>query len=374
MLFKEIIGQERTKNQLIKTVKDSRIAHAQLFLGPEGSGKLALAIAYAQYINCENKGDNDACGTCPSCRKYKKLVHPDLHFMFPVKRASESDPDNSHDYLKKWRNTLLENPYINPRSWYQMLDLENKQGIIPAHESNRVISKLYFKSFEAEYKMMIVWLPERMNQSAANKLLKLIEEPPPKTVFLMVSENPDLLLPTILSRTQKIQVPRIDDESMFSAISDHFGLETRKSQEVVRLANGNYLEALHFIQTQEEEKENFQRFVSLMRLCYSRKVVDVLEWVDQNASMGRENLKIFFHYASRMIRENFMLNLNMENIVYLTEEEKAFSDKFSSFINETNANRIYEQFNRAYRDIQMNAHIKTILLDLSIQLMKLLRL
>jgi DNA polymerase-3 subunit delta' len=374
MLFKEIIGQERVKNQLIKTVKDSRIAHAQLFLGPEGSGKLALAIAYAQYINCENKGENDACGTCPSCRKYKKLVHPDLHFMFPVKRASESDPDNSHDYLEKWRNTLLENPYINPRSWYQKLDLENKQGIIPAHESNRVISKLYFKSFEAEYKIMIVWLPERMNQSAANKLLKLIEEPPPKTVFLMVSENPDLLLPTILSRTQKIRVPRIDDESMFSTISDHFGLEPKKAQEVVRLANGNYLEALHFIQTQEEEKENFQRFVTLMRLCYSRKVVDVLEWVDQNASMGRENLKMFFQYASRMVRENFMLNLNMENIVYLTEEEKAFSDNFSSFIHERNASRIYEQFNRAHRDIQMNAHIKTILLDLSIQLMKLLRL
>ncbi len=374
MLFKEIIGQERIKHQLIKTVKDSRIAHAQLFIGPEGSGKLALAIAYAQYINCENKGEEDACGTCPSCRKYKKLVHPDLHFMFPVKRASESDPDNAHSYLEKWRNTLLENPYINPRSWYQMLDLENKQGIIPAHESNRVISQLYYKSFEAEYKMMIIWLPERMNQSAANKLLKLIEEPPPKTVFLMVSENPDLLLPTILSRTQKIRVPRIDDESMFSAISDHFGLEPKKAQEVVRLANGNYLEALHFIHTQEEEKENFQRFVSLMRLCYGRKVVDLLDWVDQNASLGRENLKIFFQYASRMIRENFMLNLNMENIVYLTEEEKTFSDNFSSFIHEKNADRIYDQFNKAYRDIQMNAHIKTILLDLSIQLMKLLRL
>ena len=374
MLFKEIIGQERVKNQLIKTVKDSRIAHAQLFIGPEGSGKLALAIAYAQYINCENKGDNDACGTCPSCRKYKKLVHPDFHFMFPVKRASESDPDNSHTYLEKWRNTLLENPYINPRNWYQMLDLENKQGIIPAQESNRVINKLYYKSFEAEYKMMIIWLPERMNQSAANKLLKLIEEPPPKTVFLMVSENPDLLLPTILSRTQKIRVPKIDDETMFNAISDHFGLEPKKAQEVVRLANGNYIEALHFIHTQEEEKENFQRFVSLMRLCYGKKVVDVLDWVDQNASLGRENLKIFFQYASRMTRENFMLNLDMENIVYLTEEEKAFSNKFSSFIHEKNADRIYNQFNEAYRDIQMNAHIKTILLDLSIQLMKLLRL
>lgn len=374
MLFKEIIGQDTIKTQLIKTVKDNRIAHAQLFMGPEGSGKLALAIAYAQYINCENKGENESCGTCSSCRKYKKLVHPDMHFMFPVKRSSESNPETTDHYIETWRNTLLENPYINPRTWYQKLELENKQGIIPTNESNRVINKLYFKSFESEYKIMIIWLPERMNQSAANKLLKLIEEPPPKTVFLMISENPDLLLPTILSRTQKIRVPRIDDESMFNAISDHFGLEPKKAQEVVRLAHGNYLEAMHFIHTQEEEKENFQRFVSLMRLCYGRKVVDILDWVDQNASMGRENLKIFLQYASRMIRENFMMNLDMENIVYLTEEEKTFSDKFSSFIHKNNANRIYNQFNKAYRDIQMNAHIKTILLDLSIQLMKLLRL
>jgi len=374
MLFREIIGQDTIKNQLIKTVKDNRIAHAQLFIGPEGSGKMALALAYAQFINCENKGENDACGTCSSCRKYNKLVHPDLHFMVPVKRSSESKPENTDNYIETWRETLLENPYINPRTWYQKLDLENKQGIIPANESSRVINKLFFKSFEAEYKTMIIWLPERMNQSAANKLLKLIEEPPPKTVFLMVSENPDLLLPTILSRTQKIRVPKIDDESMFNAISDYFGLEAKKAQEIVRLSGGNYLEALHFLQTQEEEKENFQRFVSLMRLCYSRKVVDILDWVDQNASLGRENLKTFLQYASGMIRENFMMNLKMDNIVYLTEEEKTFSEKFSSFINKNNANRIYNQFNKAYRDIQMNAHIKTILLDLSIQLMKLLRL
>lgn len=374
MLFKEIIGQDRIKQQLIKTVKESRIAHAQMFLGPEGSGKLALAIAYAQYINCENKGENESCGICASCRKYKKLVHPDLHFVFPIKKSSETNTENTDYFIETWRNTLLENPYINPRTWYQQLELENKQGIIPTNESNRVINKLYFKSFEAEYKIMIIWLPERMHQSAANKLLKLIEEPPPKTLFLMVSENSELLLPTILSRTQKIRVPKIDDESMFSAISDHFGLEPKKAQEVVHLANGNYLEALHFIHTHEEEKANFQRFVSLMRLCYGRKVVEILDWVDQNASMGRENLKIFLQYASRMIRENFMMNLNMESIVYLTEEEKAFSDNFSSFIHENNANRMYKQFNQAHRDIQMNAHKKTILLDLSIQLMKLLRL
>ncbi|MFP4620028.1 MAG: DNA polymerase III subunit delta' [Bacteroidales bacterium] len=374
MLFKEIIGQERIKNQLIKTVKDSRIAHAQLFIGPEGSGKLALALAYAQYINCENRGDSDACGTCASCRKYKKFTHPDLHFVFPVKKSSETNPEDSDHYINLWRETIMENSYINPRIWYQKLDLENKQGIIPTSESNRVINKLYFKSFEAEYKIMIIWLPERMHQSAANKLLKLIEEPPPKTVFLMITENPDLLLPTILSRTQKIRVPKIDDESLFNAISDHFGLEPNKAREVVRLSNGNYIEALHFIHTREEEKENFQRFVSLMRLCYGRKVVETLDWVEQNASLGRENLKTFLQYAARMIRENFMMNLNMENIVYFTEEEKTFSRNFSSFVHTNNANRIYNQFNKAYRDIQMNAHIKTILLDLSIQLMKLLRL
>jgi DNA polymerase-3 subunit delta' len=374
MLFKEIIGQESIKNQLIKTVKDNRIAHSQLFIGPEGSGKLALAIAYAQYINCENKQDGDSCGTCKSCKKYNKLIHPDLHFVFPVKKASESKPENSDNYIKEWRNALLENPYINPRTWYHKLELENKQGIIPTNESNRVINKLYFKSFESEYKTMIIWLPERMHSNAANKLLKLIEEPPPKTIFLMVSENSDMLLPTILSRTQKIRVPKIDEESMFNVITDHFGMESKKAQEIVRLANGNYLNALHFIQTSEEEKENFRRFVSLMRLCYARKMVDILEWVDENASLGRENLKMFLQYSARMTRENFMLNLEMKNIVYLTEEEKTFSDKFSDFIHTDNAKRIYNEFNKAYRDLQMNAHIKTILLDLSIQLMKLLRI
>ena len=373
MLFKEIIGQAPVKQQMVKTAGENRIAHAQLLIGPEGTGKLALAIAYAQYINCENKGEKDSCGVCPSCKKYNKLIHPDLHFVFPMKSETESQADAGNPYSELWRNTLLENPYINPRAWYQKLELENKQGIIPTRESNKIINKLYFKSYEAEYKMMIIWLPERMNQSAANKLLKLIEEPPPKTVFLMISENPDLLLPTILSRTQKIRVPRIDDEHMFSFLSDHFGLEPQKAQEIVHLAKGNYLEALHFVHTREEEKEQFQRFATLMRLCYAKKVVDTLDWVDRHAAMGRENLKTFLQYASRMIRENYMMHLQMNNIVYLTAEEQSFSEKFSQFIHEENTDRIYHELNKAYRDIQMNAHIKTVLLDLSIQLMKLLR-
>lgn len=374
MLFKQIIGQQTIQKQLIQTVSEQRIPHAQLFTGPEGSGKLPLAIAYAQYINCTNKQEGDSCGTCPSCKKILQLAHPDLHFVFPVKKASESKPETSDNYISKWREAFLENPYLSPRRWYRRLDLENKQGIIPASESNSIIHKLNFKSYEAEYKIMIIWLPERMHPSTANKLLKLIEEPPPKTLFLLVSEHADMLLPTILSRTQKIHVPAIDDESMLSAIRAQFSLEEDKASEVVHLAKGNYLNALHFIQTDEEAQAHFDRFVSLMRLAYKKDVVGLLNWTEELAPIGRENLRSFLQYATRMIRENFMMNLKMDQIVYLTEEEKSFSSKFSPFIHRQNARQIYEELNRANRDIQMNAHAKTILLDLSVQMIKLLRL
>jgi DNA polymerase-3 subunit delta' len=373
MLFKDIIGQHAIKNQLIQTARENRIPHAQLFTGPEGSGKLPLAIAYAQYINCENKQEKDACGECPSCRKVQQLAHPDLHFSFPVKRASETKPETSDNYISTWRGAVMENPYLGPREWYKKLDLENKQGIIPASESNSIIHKLNFKSYEADYKILIMWLPERMHQSTANKLLKMIEEPPPATVFLLVSENPDLLLPTILSRTQKIRVPSIDDEHMLAAIQHEHNLDEDRAREVVHLSRGNYLNALHFIETDQESKDHFDRFVSLMRMAYIKDVVGLLNWTEELAPVGRENLKSFLFYAARMIRENFMMNLHLDQIVYLTEEEKNFSSRFSQFIHTGNARRIYNEFNRAYRDIQMNAHAKTILMDLSVQLIKLLR-
>ncbi|MFO8236070.1 MAG: DNA polymerase III subunit delta' [Bacteroidales bacterium] len=374
MQFKEIIGQYKIKQQLIKTVKDERISHTQIFLGPQGTGKLALAIAYAQYINCENRQENDSCGICNSCKKYRRLVHPDLHFVYPVKKASQTNPETSDNYAELWRNTILENPYLSPNHWYHKLELENKQGIIPANESHNIIKKLNYKSYESPYKTMIIWLPERMHTSAANKLLKIIEEPPPNTLFFLVSENSDLLLPTILSRTQNIKVPGIDDQSMFNALTDHMGLEVKKAQEIVHLANGSYLDALHYFRTGEEEQNNFKRFVELMRLSYAKKVTDILNWVDEMSSLGRERQKIFLQYAARMVRENFMLNLEMEKITYLTQEEKDFSIKFSQFINNNNAHKIFTEINNASRDIQMNAHNKTLFLDLSIKLMKLLRL
>ncbi len=374
MQFKEIIGQHKIKEQLINSVKENRIPHAQLFIGPSGAGKLSLAIAYAQYINCEDKQDNDSCGRCPSCLKYQKLVHPDLHFVFPVKKASESNPETSDDYMNVWIETLLENPYLSPRKWYDKLALENKQGIIPTSESARIIKKISFKTYEAEYKTMIIWLPERMHRSAANKLLKLIEEPSEKTVFLMISENSDLILPTILSRTQKIKVPKIDDESLFNSVSDTFNLDSKKAQEIVRLANGSYIQALQHINENEENSENLERFKSLMRLCYSQDIVELLGWTDELASLGREKQIIFLRYATHLLRENFMKNLKMEKVVYLTEDENEFSNKFSVFIKPQNAGKIFNEFNKASRDIQMNAHSKTVFLDMSLKIIKLLKI
>ncbi len=373
MQFKEIIGQHKIKEQLIKSVKSNRIPHSQLFTGPSGSGKLSLAIAYAQYLNCEDKKENDSCGSCPSCIKYQKLMHPDLHFVFPVKKASEAKPETSDHYMETWINTLLENTYLSPRKWYDKLNLENKQGIIPTSESARIIKKINFKTYESEYKTMIIWLPERMHRSTANKLLKLIEEPSEKTVFLMVSENSDLILPTILSRTQKIKVPKIDDQNLFNTISDTFDLDSGKAQEIVRLANGSYIKALQYIHENEENQENLQRFISLMRLCFGTKIIEILNWTDEIASLGREKQIIFLQYATHLLRENFMKNLEMEKIVYLTKEENDFSRNFSKFIKPQNAGKLFNEFNKASRDIQMNAHSKTVFLDMSLKIIKLLK-
>ncbi|MGM0407960.1 MAG: ATP-binding protein, partial [Bacteroidota bacterium] len=320
MQFREVIGHQDIKARLIRTIKENRISHAQLFLGNEGSGNLALAIAYAQYIACLNKQEDDSCGVCPSCQKFKKLIHPDLHFVYPVatSKTVKKDPV-SDDYISQWRNIIIENPYINQNKWYGIIDIENKQGIINKNESYEILRKLNLKTFESEYKFMIIWLPEKMNMYAANKLLKFIEEPPDKTLFLMVSENSEQILPTILSRTQLIKIPKIDSDSLYTAICDRFGVNPEKAHDIVHLSNGNFFEALNLIQAEDDDHENFERFTSLMRLAYQRKLVEIIDWVDEIARIGREKQKSFLSYALRLLRENFMLNINRKEIVYLTK-------------------------------------------------------
>ena len=375
MLFKDIIGQENIKQKLIQTVREERISHAQLFLGPEGSGNLALAIAYAQYISCENRGEHDSCGTCASCKKYQKLIHPDLHFVFPVASTKSSNQKPvSDDFIKEWRQGILNNPYIKLNQWFSIIGVENKQGSIYSQESGQIIKKMNLKTFESEYKIMIIWMPEKMNISAANKLLKMTEEPPAKTVFLLVSENAGRIIQTIHSRTQLIKIPKIDDENLSNAIKNKFNLDDNRVSDIVRLSNGNYAKAVDVINSNEENQHNFNYFITLTRLCYKADVLETVKLVNEVSKIGREKQKNFLSYSLRLMRENFILNKNKPEITYLTNDENNFSEKFNVFVNERNIMQITKEFNQAFLHIERNGNSKIIFLDLSLKLIKLLKL
>ncbi|HEY6162079.1 MAG TPA: DNA polymerase III subunit [Bacteroidia bacterium] len=371
MLFKEIIGQDEVKQRLLQSVKDGRISHAQLFMGHEGSGNLALAIAYAQYIACKNRGENDSCGTCPSCVKYKGLVHPDLHFAYPITSAKENE--TSTKYLPEWREAIRDNPYMNLFQWIQRVGAENKQGVISVYESAEILKKLALTTYEGGYKVMIIWMPEKMNLASANKLLKILEEPPAKTLFLLATENSDHLLTTILSRTQLVKVPRIDDEDMKQALKDRHGLDESEAARVAYLAEGNYNEALYLVKHADEENFNFAQFSAWMRLCYKKDVLKLAHWVDGIATIGREKQKNFLAYALSMTRETLMVSYADSSLVRLQGEELEFVKKFSPFIHGENCISITDELNRAIRDVERNANPKIMFTDLSLKMMVLLK-
>jgi DNA polymerase-3 subunit delta' len=374
MLLKDVIGQQKIKEQLIKTVKEQRISHSQLFLGPEGSGNLALAIAYAQYICCTNKEDGESCNACPSCTKYQKLIHPDLHFVFPVNTTNEiTDKPVSDDFIGKWREIITENPYLNLNQWYDVIGIENKQGLISKPESEAILHKLNLKSFESDYKIMIIWHPEKMNAPAANSLLKMIEEPPAKTIFLLVSNSTENILPTILSRSQIVKIPKIEDIKLAAYIKKKYELPDKKIDEIINLSNGSYLKALEIINNSEEYELNLEKFIQLMRLCYGKKIPEILEWIDDIVSTGRESQKSFLIYSLAIIRKNLLLSLKQDKVAYLTEKENDFSKKFHHFINDSNASQISHEINKAYTDIERNSYGKIVFLDLSFKLIKLIR-
>lgn len=371
MLFSEVVGQQEVKKRLIQSVRDDRISHAQLFLGPEGSGNLALAVAYAQYINCTNRTETDSCGTCASCVKYSKLVHPDLHFAFPV--ASSSKDPVSDDYIKEWREIFLINPYFNPNQWYAAIGLENKQGLISKNESHEILRKLNMKSFEADYKVLIMWLPEKMNITAANKLLKIIEEPPAKTLFILVPENSGMMLSTILSRTQLIKIPKIDDVSLKNYILAHYEYSEQQVNDAANISNGNMNAALRILQSDEENSENFELFTLLMRTCYKRDVLALLDWCEKICSYGRERQKNFLYYSIRLLRENYILNQGVPNLALLTSKENEFSSKFYPFINNQNIHSLFKEMEKAMYHVESNGNDKIIFTDMSLKLIKLIR-
>lgn len=373
MLFKEIIGQQEVKQKLLRLVREDRTPHALMLFGPGGSGKLLLALAMAQYLACHERHEEDSCGVCPSCIKFGKLVHPDLHFVVPVlKTGGMSAPPISDDYGATWREAFLANYYITENQWYESLGAENKQGIINVKESESIIRKLGFKPYESEYRMVVIWLPEKMNQPAANKLLKLIEEPPARTLILMVSENTDKILTTILSRTQLFYVPPIAETEIRKGLMQYEQADQQLVEDAVKKANGNYSTALQALWQDETELRNFELFTELMRLCYARDIIQINSWVERIAALGRERLKQLIDYSLGLLRENFMLHLENDQLNYMSAREAEFSKKFNPFIHEGNVHDLAEEFTLAGNHIEANGNPRIILMDLSIRVIRLL--
>ncbi len=373
MLFSEIIGQAVLKKNLVQSVKDRRISHAQLFFGPEGAGALPLVLAYAQYISCTGEKDEDACGKCPSCLKYTKLIHPDLHFIYPINSTTSKQDPLCDDFLVEWRSFVLQNPYASLNDWYVFIELENKQGLIKEKESDAIFKKLSFKSFESDFKIALIWMAEKMNEAASNKLLKLLEEPPDMTVFFLIAENTESLLPTIRSRCFPVKVPLINKEDMINTLKSKYGIESGKAEIISRLAGGNYRKALELLQESENNGGFFDLFGEFMRRSYLFDMPAILKLTDQLNALNREKQKTFLDYSMKMIRENAIKHFDNECLNYLTKTEADFSVKFSKFINGKNIVLLNEELNKAYHDIERNGNGKIIFLDLALKIGKLLR-
>ena len=367
MTIGEVIGQREAWERLMQMVEEDRLPHAMMLCGPTGSGKLALATAFACHLL-----DN---GTPSAKAMLAKLEHPDLHFTYPTIKLPSMSSDHkpvSDDFAKDWHELMMQGPYFAMEDWMEAMGGENQQAIITAGESDDLVRKLSLKSSQGGYKVSIVWLPERMNIECANKLLKLIEEPPQQTVFIMVCEEPDKLLETIRSRVQRIDVKRIADEDLQQALVERRGIGEEDARRIARLANGNWLKALEELKVGSENELFLDLYKMLMRLAYQRKIKDLRKWSEQMASMGREKQKRWLTFFLRMTRENFMYNFQDEELCYMTQEEENFAKNFARFVNEKNVIPISDLANLAIRDIGQNANGKIVFFDLALQMIVLL--
>lgn len=362
MRFADIIGQQELKRHLAQSVDRGRISHAQLFTGAAGTGALPLVIAYAQYLNCPHRKDGDSCGVCPSCVKIASLAHPDLHFVFPVNKQGKKSGEVvlSAEFMPQWRECVASTGgYFTPQQWYDRLDLgKTLRGMISAKEADEIIRRLSFKSFESEYKIMLIWLPETMNDEAANKILKILEEPWEKTVFLLVSERADLLLSTILSRTQEVAVPRLTVEDLMPMAQG----DEQQRRNTARLAAGDLIEMRRLAGGEEDEvrRDSFDLFCRLMRLSYNDKHLELIDWADEVATLTREQQRSMLRHAARLLRESYMLHAGLGQISYLWGEEAAFCNKFAPFIGNQNIEYLISEIEQAMRQVSQNGNPRII--------------
>ena len=372
MKFKEVIGQEEAQQRLIQMVSEGRVPHAMMFCGPSGCGKMALALAFASYLLCKNsEGTDDSCGTCQQCAMLRSWSHPDLLFTYPVIKPSGSSADHktiSDDYAREWREMLSEGPYFSMDQWLEKMKAGNQQALIYVAESEVLIRKLSMKSSQGGYKVNIIWLPERMREDCANKMLKIIEEPPQQTVFLMVCEEPERLLETIRSRVQRIDMKRIETQAIEKALVERRAIDEVMAHQIARASNGDWLKALEELDASNENHQFLDLFILLMRQAYMRNVKDLKVWSENVAALGRERQKRMLVYFQHLVRENFMYNFGNPELVYMTTAESNFAKNFARFINEANVIEINDIFATALRDIGQNGNPKMVFYDVALKM------
>lgn len=379
MLFSEILGQEHIKSHLTKSASQGRIPHAQLFVGPEGCGTLPIAIAYAQYILCnniynENSGGNESCNL-----KFKTISHPDLHFIYPTVTTEDvKSKPKSLDFITDWRRFLLENPYGSLFDWYRTLGVKNKQGEIRVEDAQEILKSLALKSYEGGFKIIIIWMADKMNIASSNKILKLLEEPTDKTLFLLITENEEDIIQTIRSRCQVLHFNALPEKIVADALISRENIDARAASKIAHQSQGNYNKALQMLQEDGEEVYFEKWFVDWVRAAFRAKgnaaaIQDLITWSELIAGLGRETQKKFLHYCIEMFRQTLLLNYQTTALVYMEPQTEKFKlENFAPFVNGTNIDEIFKELSDAVYHIERNGNAKIILTDLSIKLTRLI--
>jgi len=370
MQFDDVIGHKELKSRLKEMIDAGRISHALMFTGNEGSGNLSMALAFGSYLLAKSSQDFNAAMT-----KCEKFVHPDFHFCYPINRTKKITGSKimSKDFLSEWREALSKNPYMSSSEWLAHLGIANKQGLINVEQAREILKDLSLKPYESEFKIMLIWLPEKMNNATANKLLKILEEPPQKTVFLLVSQNPEQLMATIQSRVQMIHVKPIGQADLKEAIARNFGLNNDEAETISKISQGNYLEAQKLINDNEVRQFNQEMFIKWMRFLWQKEFLELMQWSEVISKLGRERLMLFFRYGLHVFRESLIMNYGSNDIQMTGGSEKGFIAKFSPYVNQLNAIDMIELFEEAEYHISRNANPRVLLMDVSLKMMKLVR-